>query len=761
MSTTRGSNRTWRLLHVLAVHAAWLAASCAARRLEDYVEKRDDVLYFDVEWPRPGHVFLAGREEMVLSVAVFDMYKFQDREHTLQIEVLRSTNATVFQLSDGIHSSNSQLMERTETEKLLNVGLHSLETGRYLLNVRLHFQGVPVQSESMAFGIDVPYDMSSKASMSGGEGFHVVGLVRARNCERSVKDFLRALARFVNAIVVLDDSSEDRTAAMVREGELMAGVVLTAVKVEEVSEECKVAKVLKKDSRWNPNKWLDMQTLLEEGRMIGGTHFVVLHCDEVFTTSMISDGWWQSLKNLELDESDIHLCMNSRCAPMQDGRLAGTPLDSLLEEPAVVDIAFKDDGKCSYLSNAAAYEDLKGKDWENRDTIMRHSDDTRKYVNWVEAMEKIILQRMMLRAKDPSIPSQVLNKIFMDVIDEAGVHGIGAPSNILGSWRDFGVDIEGAFGMKENFVYQQVWSEPDDRLDVSDHSPRVSVLVATKRPGGMDAVLHSLSKQTSKNFELVIVDELWQREHLIRSRANELGINIRAISTSKPKGSPQAFGFQNAWNSGLASVRAPYIAILNDYAWVPETFVENIILFYEGSRDDLPPPHHRRLCLISWPIIQFAVPEDYLDRSQLMNFSTLSVFTDELTGPPSQRGWSISDKLGPRDSLLNRFKPHWFWDGQAMIITRGMMELVNGFDEMLDYGNDCHMQNIRDRAALVGGQGWKRLRAENFGFSLSEYYEKQLYEDRVITGGATFEVPLHINGEIPKHVINSEMEENF
>ena len=29
-----------------------------------------------------------------------------------------------------------------------------------------------------------------------------------------------------------------------------------------------------------------------------------------------------------------------------------------------------------------------------------------------------------------------------------------------------------------------------------------------------------------------------------------------------------------------------------------------------------------------------------------------------------------------------RFKPHWFWDGQAMIITRGMMELVNGFDEV-------------------------------------------------------------------------------
>ena len=38
------------------------------------------------------------------------------------------------------------------------------------------------------------------------------------------------------------------------------------------------------------------------------------------------------------------------------------------------------------------------------------------------------------------------------------------------------------------------------------------------------------------------------------------------------------------------------------------------------------------------------------------------------------------------------------------------MEAVNGFDEMLDYGNDCHMQNIRDRVALLGGQVLKCLK---------------------------------------------------
>ena len=29
----------------------------------------------------------------------------------------------------------------------------------------------------------------------------------------------------------------------------------------------------------------------------------------------------------------------------------------------------------------------------------------------------------------------------------------------------------------------------------------------------------------------------------------------------------QAFGFQNAWNTGLATASAAYVAIINDYTW--------------------------------------------------------------------------------------------------------------------------------------------------------------------------------------------------
>ena len=55
--------------------------------------------------------------------------------------------------------------------------------------------------------------------------------------------------------------------------------------------------------------------------------------------------------------------------------------------------------------------------------------------------------------------------------------------------------------------------------------PKVCVLVSTKRPGGIDAILYSLARQTAKDFELVMVDELWERERRIRDLA---GVCVRA-----------------------------------------------------------------------------------------------------------------------------------------------------------------------------------------------------------------------------------------
>ena len=48
------------------------------------------------------------------------------------------------------------------------------------------------------------------------EVFKIVGLVPVRNEERRIGFCLRALAAFTDSIVVLDDSSDDRTVEVVR-----------------------------------------------------------------------------------------------------------------------------------------------------------------------------------------------------------------------------------------------------------------------------------------------------------------------------------------------------------------------------------------------------------------------------------------------------------------------------------------------------------------------------------------------------------------
>jgi len=127
--------------------------------------------------------------------------------------------------------------------------------------------------------------------------------------------------------------------------------------------------------------------------------------------------------------------------------------------------------------------------------------------------------------------------------------------------------------------------------------------------------------------------------------------------------------------------------------------------------------------------------------------SLLSVFREELSAPPAALGWNVSDPLGPRcasappvltprragrtrsrpasgpgpwgshaplgapalntaavragrDVLAEHFKPHWFWDGQAMVVSRGAIEAINGFDEVLDIGNGCSRSHSLDPLPL-------------------------------------------------------------
>ena len=121
------------------------------------------------------------------------------------------------------------------------------------------------------------------------------------------------------------------------------------------------------------------QLLLKAGRLAGGTHFVTLHSDEVLSLSLIEpkDIWWKALSSLSRGDSLtlpwFHLWKSLRYV-RGDWLLERVGPRSL----RFVDVAFRDDGKCSYLENERAYDGGSGGDDVGEEDMWRHGSDTRR-----------------------------------------------------------------------------------------------------------------------------------------------------------------------------------------------------------------------------------------------------------------------------------------------------------------------------------------------------------------------------------------------
>lgn len=89
----------------------------------------------------------------------------------------------------------------------------------------------------------------------------VVGLVELRNVRVVLSSFLSSLSKFTHSIVVLDDHSTDGTRL-------------------QLLQSPHIELILNRTGPWQRDELTDRQLLLEAGRRVGGTHFVLLDYDE-------------------------------------------------------------------------------------------------------------------------------------------------------------------------------------------------------------------------------------------------------------------------------------------------------------------------------------------------------------------------------------------------------------------------------------------------------------------------------------------------
>ena len=112
----------------------------------------------------------------------------------------------------------------------------------------------------------------------------------------------------------------------------------------------------------------------------------------------------------------------------------------------------------------------------------------------------------------------------------------------------------------------------------------LSVVVFTNRPGVWDIALHSLAAQSSKRYELIVVDDAKaDRREAAIALAGKLGVRLKQVVRSKKKTSAAStrYGEANAINTGVMLARGAAIALVNDYTWLPRTFVEDTLAFFQ------------------------------------------------------------------------------------------------------------------------------------------------------------------------------------
>lgn len=118
----------------------------------------------------------------------------------------------------------------------------------------------------------------------------IVGLVPVRNEAALIGQCLKCLSCFTDAIVVLDDASTDETVEIVK----------------SLARECNIKRIIEK-KKWYRDEPGDKNKLLNAGRKIGGTHFIVIDADEIFTSNCLDNNFLRN-RILQLKPGD-KLCL--------------------------------------------------------------------------------------------------------------------------------------------------------------------------------------------------------------------------------------------------------------------------------------------------------------------------------------------------------------------------------------------------------------------------------------------------------------------
>lgn len=216
---------------------------------------------------------------------------------------------------------------------------------------------------------------------------------------------------------------------------------------------------------------------------------------------------------------------------------------------------------------------------------------------------------------------------------------------------------------------------------------KISVIITSFRFGGIDIMLGGLKDQTLRDFELVFVDELFNRRRgEVEDYAERLGVPLVHIPAKPHRNPSNPIHLCEGWNKGLTHARGKLVMCNNDYMWLPPTCLERHWIVQERFG-------FRVVCggimnhYDHWPL---GDPE-----------GLLTVFDRPHEGPP-ERLLKLDDRFPHHvgvvkypDTRSGNLFPN-------CTLPLGLILELNGFDERYDAGHGFQDDEFTTRARLKG-----------------------------------------------------------
>jgi glycosyltransferase involved in cell wall biosynthesis len=404
-------------------------------------------------------------------------------------------------------------------------------------------------------------------------GKKIVGLVPVRNERRVLPQYLRTLSLYTDAIVFLDDASEDDSVEV----------------VESLAAECRVERILR-NKTWHFDEPVTRNRLLEAGRSIGGTHFIVLDADELFTANCLEGGFLRRTI-LDLKPGDV-LEMNWIQLWRSTARYR---FDQSVWTWNMKDFVFCDDGQAGYESDfihcprtppslAGARHRIEG-----YDRGVMHF----QFVHWRNLLVKQAWYRCLERIRQPQKPPAEINRVYAGSVDETGLGVRPSPASWFAGYPSFDPSIysqpdiareqevlgwfekHGREYFRDLAIWDIDWGVPQPHPGPCDavapafrprgarrlrwFRPLVSAIVSTYNAERfMRGKLEDLEAQTlAGSLEIIVVDSgSSENERSIVEQFQARYANIRYVRTARET-------VYQAWNRGIRMARGRYVTNAN------------------------------------------------------------------------------------------------------------------------------------------------------------------------------------------------------